>query len=122
MGAILSFIVWLVVAAVILLIVDRLNLGIKVGNFTNAVLAAIVIAIVAAVVLWLLGALGITIGGGFLGAVVALLVAAVVLYFSARIFKGMTVDGFKGAIIGAIGIAVVGWVLFWLLGLLGLTF
>ena len=122
MGAILSFIVWLVVAAVILLIVDRLNLGIKVGNFTNAAFAAIVIAIVAAVVLWLLGALGITIGGGFLGAIVALLVAAVVLYFSARIFKGMTVDGFKGAIIGAIGIAVVGWVLFWLLGLLGLTF
>jgi len=117
MGAILSFIVWLVVAAVVLLIVDRLNMGIKVGNFTNAALAAIVIAIVAAVVGWLLGLVGFTIGGGFLGALVALLVAAVVLYFSAKIFKGMTVDGFKGAIIGAIGIAVVGWVLNWLIGL-----
>ncbi len=117
MGPILSFIVWLVVAAVVLLIVDRLNLGIKVGNFTNAALAAIVIAIVAAVVEWLLGVLGITLGGGFLGAIAALIVAAVVLYFAARIFKGMTVDGFRGAIIGAIGIAVVGWVLNWLLGL-----
>lgn len=119
MGPILGFIVWLVVAAVVLLIVDRLNLGIKVGNFTNAALAAIVIAIVAAVVEWFLGPLlGLALPGGFLGAIVALLVAAVVLYFAARIFKGMTVDGFKGAFIGAIGIAVVGWVLNWLVGLI----
>lgn len=118
MGPILSFIVWLVVAAVVLLIVDRLNMGIKVGNFKNAALAAIVIAIVAAVVGWFLSLVGFTLGGGFLGAIVALIVAAVVLYFSAKIFKGMTVDGFKGAFIGAIGIAVVGYVLNWLVGLI----
>ena len=58
MGIFLGFIVWLVVAAVVLLIVDRLNLGLKVGTFMNAALAAIVIAVVAAVLGWLLSLLG----------------------------------------------------------------
>lgn len=117
-----SLIVWLVAAAVVLLIVDRLNVGLKVGGFVNAIVAAAVIAIIAWVALALLGALGITLGGDFLGLILLLIVAALVLMFAGRILKGLSVSGFGGAIISAIAIAVVAWLLGWLLGLLGITF
>ena len=46
MGTLVSIIVALIVAAVVLMIVDRLNLGLSVDGFGSAVIAAIVIAIV----------------------------------------------------------------------------
>jgi putative membrane protein len=121
MGAFWSFIVAVVVAAVVLLIVSRLNLGLSVTGFGAAAIAAIVIAIVGAVVLWLLGLLNITIGGGWFGALVYLVVAAVVLMISDRFVPGMKVKGFTGAIVAAIAIAVVYYLLVWLLGLFGIT-
>ena len=121
MGAIWSFIVAVVVSAVVLMIVSRLNLGLTVANFTSALIAAVVIAIVGAVINWLLGALGINLGGGFLGTIVYFIVAAVVLMLSDRFVSGMTVNGFGGAIIAAIAIAVVYWIVTWLLGLVGIT-
>ena len=121
MAAIWSFIVAVVVAAVVIMVVSRLNLGLTVTGFGAAVVAAIVIAVVGAVVNWLLGALGISIGGGLLGTIVYLVVAAVVLMISDRFVSGMRVNGFGGAIVAAIGIAVVYWILVWLLGLLGIV-
>jgi putative membrane protein len=120
MGAIWNFIVAVIVAAVVLLIVSRFKLGLSVTGFGAAAIAAIVIAIVGAVVLWLLGLLGITLGGGWFGALVFLVVAAVVLMISDKFVPGMKVEGFKGAIIAAIGIGVVYWILAWLLGLFGI--
>ena len=71
----------------------------------------------------MLGLLGITLGGtGLLAAIIALIVAAVVLMISDRFVPGMEVKGFTGAIVAAIGIAVVGWLVSWVLGLLGITF
>lgn len=121
MGAIINFIVWAVAAAVVLMVVSRLNLGLTVKNFTSAIIAAIVIALVTAVVAWVLGLLGISMGAGLIGAIVALIVAAVVLLLSDRFLSGMTVNGFAGAIIAAIAIAVVGWLLNWVLGLFGIA-
>jgi putative membrane protein len=121
MGAIWSFIVAVVVAAVVLLIVSRLNLGLSVSGFGAAAISAIVIAIVGAVVLWLLGVLGITLGGGWLGALVFLVVAAIVLMLADKFVPGMQVKGFVGAIVAAIGIGVVYWLLVWLLGLFGIS-
>lgn len=121
MAAIWSFIVAAVVAAVVLMVVSRLNLGLTVANFTSAIIAAVVIAIVGAVVNWLLGALGLTFGGGWLGTIVYLVVAAVVLMVSDRFVSGMKVSGFGGAIIAAIAIAVVYWIVTWLLGLVGIV-
>ena len=120
MATILSFIIAVIVAAVVLMIVSRLNLGLRVANFTSALIAAVVIALVAAVVNWLLGALGLTFGGGLLGTIINLIVAALVLMVSDRFVSGMTVSGFGGAIIAAIAIAVVNWLVTWFLGQLGL--
>ena len=121
MGVIWSAIVAVVVAAVVLLIVSRLNLGLSVSGFGAAAIAAIVIAIVGAVVIWLLGVLNITIGGGWFGALVFLVVAAVVLMISDKFVPGMSVKGFTGAIVAAIAIAVVYYILVWLLGAIGIV-
>jgi putative membrane protein len=56
-----------------------------------------------------------------LGAIVYLVVAAVVLMISDRFVPGMKVNGFGGAIIAAIAIAVVSWLVVWFLGLFGIV-
>lgn len=121
LGTLVGIVLALVLAAVVIYIVSRLNLGLTVDGFGPAIIAAAVIAIIGGVIAWLLGALGITIGGGFFGALINLIVAAIVLMLSARFVKGMQVNGFVGAIVAAIGIAVVTWLANWLLGLFGLA-
>jgi putative membrane protein len=118
---IFGLIIAILVAAVVIWIVSKLNLGLSVDGYGSAIIAAIVIAIVNAIVFWLLGLLGITIFVGFLGFVVLLIIAAVVLILSDKILPGMKVDGFLGAIIAAIAIVVVKWLLVWLLALIGIA-
>jgi len=122
MGVILNAIVAILVAAVVILIVSKLNLGLSVTGFGAAIIAAIVIAVVGAAIMWLLGLLNITIGSGLLGLIVFLVVAAVVLMISDKFVPGMKVNGFGGAIIAAIAIAVVYWLVGLLLGALNITF
>jgi putative membrane protein len=121
LGTILGILIAILLSAVVIYIVGRLGLGLTVDSFVSAILAAAVIAIVGGVITWLLGLLGITIGGGWLGAIINLIVAAVVLLISDRFLTGLKVSGFVGAIIAAIAIGVVTWLIFWLLGLLGLA-
>ena len=123
LGLLVSMLVAAACAGFIIWIVGKLHLGIEVSGFGPAFIAAIVIAVVSALIAWLLGLLGITLGGaGLLAAIIALIVAAVVLMVSDRFVPGMEVHGFTGAIVAAIGIAVVGWLVSWVLGLLGITF
>ena len=121
MALLIDLIILILVAAVVIWVVSKLNLGLSVDGYGSAIIAAIVIAIVNAIVFWLLGLLGITIGVGFLGFVVLLIIAAVVLILSDKILPGMKVDGFLGAIIAAIAIVVVNWLLVWLLALIGIA-
>jgi putative membrane protein len=121
MNLLVGLIITILIAAVVIWIVSKLNLGLSVDGYGSAIIAAIVIAIVNAIVFWLLGLLGITVGGGFWGAIVLLIIAAVVLLLSDKILPGMKVDGFLGAIIAAIAIAVVSWLLVWLLALIGIA-
>lgn len=122
LSLILGVIVSILVAAVVIYVVGRLNLGLSVENFTSAIIAAVVIGLITGVIVWLLGLLGITLGGtGLLAGIVAVLVAAVVLLISDRFVPGMKVKGFAGAIIAAIAIGVINWLILWVLGLLGLA-
>jgi len=116
---IIGLIIAFLVAAVVIWIVSKLGLGLSVDSYMTAIIAAIVIAIVGALILWLFGILGISIGGGWLGAIIYLIVAAVVLMISDRFLSGMQVNGFVGAIVAAIAIGVVTWIIDWLVGLLG---
>lgn len=106
-------------AALVIWIVGRMGLGMEVDGFMPAIIAAIVIAVVSAVATWLLNLLGIG-GGGWLGAIISLVVSAVVLLVSDKFVPGMRVNGFVGAIVAAVAIAAVAWLLTWLLNLLGI--
>ena len=121
MGYIISFLVALIVSALVIYIVGRLNLGLTVSGFGAAIIAALVIAIVGTIVLWLLSLLGLTFGGGLLGVIIYIIVAAIILMISDRFVPGMKVNGFTGAIVAAIAIGVVAWIVTWLLGLVGIS-
>jgi putative membrane protein len=123
MGILIDLIIVILVAAVVIWIVSKLNLGLTVDSYTSAIIAAVVIAVITALVLWLLGLFGIDPSSlsGLWGLLVTLVVAAVVLLLADRFLSGLQVKGFGGAIIAAIGIAVVGWLVNWLLGLLGIV-
>lgn len=111
MGVILGFIIGVIIAALVLMVVSRFNLGLKVAGFGPAAIAAIVISLVSSVVLWLLSLLGISVGGGFWGLLVWLVISAVVLLIAGRILPGLEVNGFVGAIVAAIAIAAIYWLI-----------
>ena len=117
MGALISIVLTLVLAAIVLIIVSKLGLGLTVKGFGSAFIAAALIAIVGGLIAWLLDALGLNFGGDLLGAIVNLIITAVVLMISARFIKGVRVKSFGGAIIAAIAIAVVTWLVNWVLSL-----
>lgn len=123
--SIVSVIVGILIAALIsgfvIWVVGKLGLGLTVSGFGAAFIAAIIIAVVSGLVTWLLGALHITIAGGFLGGIIHLIIAAIVLLISGRIVPGLQVKGFLGAIVAAIAIGVVAWLLSLLLGALGIA-
>ena len=101
-GLISSLAIWLV---------SKLGLGLEVDSFVTAFIAAIVIAAVGGLVEWLLGVLGITIGGGWLGAIAHFIIGAIVLLISGRLLEGLRVAGFVGALIAALAIAVIDFLL-----------
>ena len=118
LGTILGIALAWAFGAVVLMIVSRLGLGLTVDGFVPAFIASAVISIVAGVIIWALGFFGISVGGpGLLGAIVSLVVAAVVLLISDRFVKGMKVNGFVGALVAAIAYGVVVWLIQWVLSL-----
>lgn len=119
--ALLNIAVYLVVSAIVILIVGKLNLGLTVKSFGSAIMAAIVIALVAGLIVWGLGIFGITFTGGWLAAIVNLIVAALVLMIADKFLPGTEVHGFMGAIIAALAIGVVGWAVTWALSLFGIV-
>ena len=115
---ILGVVIGILLYALAIWLVSKLNLGLKVSGFGPALIAAIVIAVASYVLIWLLGLLGLSLGGGFMGAIIHLVVAALVLMFAGNMVKGLRVKGFVPAVIGAIAIAVVSWLIDGVVGLL----
>lgn len=105
------------VAGVIIWIVGRLGLGLVVSGFVPALLAAFVIVILSAVITWLLTTLGLNVEGAILGGIIHLLIAALVILLSSRVVPGIMVQGPVGAVIAALAIGAVGWLINAILGL-----
>ena len=76
LGLIIGIIIGVVLNALVIWIVGKLNLGLRVSGFGGAIMAAIIIAVVSWIVTWLLGLIGITVGGGLIGAIVITLIFA----------------------------------------------
>jgi putative membrane protein len=118
LGLLIGIIAGALISGLVIWIVSKLGLGLEVDGFVSAFIAAIIIAIVGGVINWLLGVLGISVGGGWLGAIIHLIIAAIVLLISDRFLKGLRVAGFGGALIAAVAIGVVYWLLGWLMSLI----
>ena len=117
-GLLIGVVIGALISGFVIWIVSKLGLGLEVDGFGSAFIAAIIIAVVGGIITWLLDLLGISIDGGWLGALIHLIIAAVVLMISDRLLKGLRVAGFTGALVAAIAIGVVYWALAWLVGLL----
>lgn len=116
--AIIGILIGALFSGLIIWIVGKLGLGLEVSGFGAAFIAAIVIAVVGWVVTWLLGLVGLTFGVGLLGAIIHLIVAAVVLMVSENFVSELKVKGFTGALVAAIAIAAVAWLIAWVTSLL----
>lgn len=103
-GLISGFVIW---------VVSKLNFGLEVNGFVSAFIAAIIIAMVGGLVNWLLSVLGLSIDGSWLDGIVHFVIGAIILVISDRLYQGIRVAGFVGALIDAIAIGVVHFILGW---------
>ena len=110
-GALVGILIAALFISVIIWIVGKLGLGLEVRGWGAAFKAGIAIAILGGLLNWTLATLDITVGGGLLGAIVHLVIAATVLYYSGSIVSGLEVKGFTGALVAAIAIGVVTWLI-----------
>jgi len=117
MAIILNIVVGILLYALAIWVVSKLGLGLKVSGFVPALIAAVVITVAGWLIVWLLGILGLSVGG-FIGAVIYLVIAALVLMFAGKRIKGLSVKGFVPALIAAVAIAVVSWLIDGIIGLL----
>lgn len=117
-GLIIGILIGALFSGLIIWIVGKLGWGLEVDGFGPAFITAIVIAILNGLVTWLLGVLGLTIGVGILGALIQLVIAALVLLAAGNFVSGLRVKGFTGALIAALAIAFVSWLIAWGLSLL----
>ncbi len=118
MNWILSVIIWWLISAVILLILDRLNIGIKVGDFGTALVAALVIAVLNLVLGTILRLLALPLNLitlFLLSWLISWFIYAIVLYVAAKIVRGFEIRSFLSALIGALVMAILNWGADWLL-------
>ncbi len=118
MNWILSIIIWWLISAVILLILDRLNIGIKVGNIGTALVAALVIAVLNLVLGTILRLLALPLNLitlFLLSWLISWFIYAIVLYVAAKLVRGFEIRNFLSALIGALVMAILNWGADWLL-------
>ena len=116
MESILAIILMIIFATVIILIVSKLGLGLQVDGTSSAIVVAFIIAITDGLITLLLNLFDASLGAGLLGVLVFLIVDAIILMVSGEYIKGMTVNGFGGAITAALAIAIVAEVVNLLIG------
>lgn len=119
MEVLVGIIVTFLVAALVIYIVGRFDLGLTVRSYGTAFVLAIFIAIVGGILAWLFGLLGLGFSG-LIGAIINLIVAAIVLMFSASLLPGVKVYGFGGAVLAAVVIGILSGLINWIFGLLEL--
>ncbi len=105
-GLIIGVLLTALVSGAIIWIVSKINMGLKVDNFGWAMLSGVLIGFLTNIIMNLLPGTD-----GLIHIVINLVVSAVAIFISGAILKGMTVEGFKGAFIAAVGIALVNFVL-----------
>ncbi len=105
-GAVIGVVIGALISGAVLWIVGKLRLGLTVESFGSAVLAGLLIGLLTSIAVALIGD-----PGGWIGAVINLVIAAIVILFAGKALKGLSVDGFAGALLAALAIAAIYWLL-----------
>ena len=100
----ISIVLAALISGFIIWIVGKLHLGLEVSGFRAAFIAAIVIAVISGLINWLLKTLGVNLDSSLLGALTYLIVSAFVLILSTAFVPGLVVKGVLGALVAAIAI------------------
>ena len=120
LGWLAQIVLSILVVAICLMLMDRLEFGITVNSFGGAVFAAISIAMLDFLLWLVVGALNLGWGvavEGLAAVVIAWLVAALVLYFVAKMRAGIEIKSFTTALIGAVVLALLVAGVQWVVGL-----
>ena len=114
-GLIIGILIGAVISGVIIWLVSKLNVGLSVDSFGWAMAAGVFIGVLTNGFNQLLPGMN-----EVVTMVIHLVISAGVILLAGKAFKGVNVKGFKGALIAAVAIAVVGFVLALLLaGIIG---
>lgn len=114
-GLIIGILIGAVISGAIIWLVSKLNVGLSVDSFGWAMLAGLFIGTLTNLFNHMLPGMN-----ELITMVVHLLISAGVILLAGKLFSGVNVKGFKGAVIAALAIAVVGFVLALLLaGIIG---
>ncbi len=105
-GIIAGVVLYVVVSGVIIWTVSKFNLGLHVESFAWAMAAGALIGVATNVIMNVIPA-----NNDILHLVTNLVVSALVIYACGALLKGMTVKGYGGALLAAVGIAVVSYLL-----------
>ncbi len=100
-----------VFSGILIWVVGLFGLGLKVDGLGTAFIAGTAIAVIGGAISWLLSLWDLKLGGGIQGAIINVLLGAVVLLLGGRVLSGLQVEGFVGALVASISIGVISWLL-----------
>ena len=115
LGSIIGILIATILYGIVIYVVGKLKLGIEVNNFGTAFVAAFLIALIT-VMLEYFHIISADAGGGWGLHLLRLIVSALVIMLVGSMLKGMVTKGFLGAIVAALAITAVGWLLGMVLG------
>ena len=101
-GLVIGVLISAVISGFIIWLVSKFNIGLTVDNFGWAMLAGLFIGFFTNLIMQVLPG-----QGGIVTAVVQLLVAAAVIVVAGKLFSGVKVDGYSGALVAAVIMALV---------------
>jgi putative membrane protein len=110
-GLVIGILIGAVISGAIIWIVSKLNMGLSVDNFGWAMVAGLFIGVITTLITYFVPNLS-----GIIGAVVHLIVSAIVILLAGKAFSGVKVDGFSGALLAAVMMALISFGLALLLG------
>ena len=101
-GLVLGVLIGALISGFIIWLVSKFNIGLSVDNFGWAMLAGLFIGFFTNLIMHFVPG-----QGGIVTAVVQLLVAAAVIVLAGKVFSGVKVDGYSGALVAAVIMALV---------------
>ena len=114
-GTILGTFVGILIAtllnAIVLWIVGKLGIGMIIEKFGTAFVAAFLVAVIGVLLSKLSGSMFAGSNSALISTVLHIVVSAVVLLIVDKILPGMQTKGFLGAIVAAIAMGLVSWLL-----------